>query len=87
MKNKRAKTESKVPVSERALIARINRKLAHEGEQLRKKRSPWAAWGAADWGFYAVDVNRNVITADHVDLESWGKELGALEPYERLVED
>jgi hypothetical protein len=78
------KHTTEVPVSERALLARINRKLAHEGERVLKKRSAWAAWGPPERDFYAIDINRNMVIADHVDLESWGKELGVFAEWEVL---
>lgn len=59
----------------RALLGRINRKLAHEGEQLRTLR------GERDFHnlgrYYAVNDMNHVI-ASHVDPETWGREMGVL---------
>ena len=62
-------------ITMRALLGRINRKLAHEGEQLRTLR------GDRDFStlgrFYAVNSMNHVI-ASHVDSAAWGRELGVL---------
>lgn len=75
-------TERKVSISERALLGRINRALP-EFEVLRKARPGSRA--EADLGtFFVVDLNRNAVTAQHVDIEALGRELGALRPYETM---
>jgi hypothetical protein len=74
-----------VPVTERALVARINRKLAHQGKALR--HSAPNSRQAHDLGaYFAIDVNRNVVTASWIDLEKWGNGLGCLKPWESLAE-
>ena len=69
-------------VSESAVIKRINRRLAKDGEQLRTRRSEryWSDLGT----HYIVDSN-NCVTASHVDLEQLGRELGALRPGEAVA--
>ena len=79
------KTKTKIPVSERALVARINRKLAHDGEKLYKSRTMWANLMVGD--HYILDVERNFTSGQPVDLKSLGKKLGVLKPYERLADD
>lgn len=70
----------RVQVSERALIQRINRRLKRSGEQLRAARSEAAE---RDLGrHFVVDVNRNAITIQNVDLEKFGRKLGVLQPWE-----
>jgi hypothetical protein len=73
-----------VPVSVRALIQRINRKLAPEGEALRTTRRRWRS-NLGD--YYLVDLNRNFVTQQRVNLEALGRELGVLSPWEALVEE
>ena len=71
-----AKKDAK-PVSEKALRARINRKLAHDHEALRRCRTTSRDWATlGNW--YIVDVYRNAITDKHVDLETCAKDLGVL---------
>jgi hypothetical protein len=71
-----------VPVSQRALIARINRKLAHDGEQLRVNTSD-------QWRFqlrnYYITCNNTLISA-HEELEPLARELGCLKAHERLAQ-
>jgi hypothetical protein len=74
----------KKKITERALIGRINRKLASESQVLKKNRvdSQWIN----DLGyFYLVDFQRNTIEADHIDLPTLAKEIGVLADFEELV--
>jgi hypothetical protein len=79
-----AKASSKAPITTRALVQRINRKLAPKFEQVRKIREPRAPYTEA-WGeFFNVDFNRNVVLETSVDLEDLGRELRVLRPWEVL---
>jgi hypothetical protein len=53
------KRDARAPVSPRALIARINRRLAHQGEKLIATKGERHRHELGD--FYAVDLNRNAI--------------------------
>jgi hypothetical protein len=75
MGRSKAKT---IPVSKRALVQRINRVIAKEGDQLRATR------GRQRPTYYIVDVAED---ARPVNLEELGRKLGVLQPYERLEED
>ena len=70
-------------ISEPALIARIKRKLAHEGETLRVSRS---ANGYDGHRYGVIDRDRNFITGGTSDIEEYGRELGVLRPGERLAQ-
>lgn len=72
-------------VSERAMMARINRRLAKEGQKLCKT-PPQSRWFNDLGAFHIVNENQNVIEAQHVDLEELAKELGTLKPGEVLEE-
>jgi len=73
----------KAKVSDRALVARIRRKLAKDGETLKSCRADSQWYGdLGDW--YIVNTNTNTITAQHCDLERLGREIGALKPFEEL---
>jgi hypothetical protein len=71
-------------VTEKALVARINRKLAHEGERLCKTRGE--RWLNDLGEYHAVDIHTNGLTAQHVDPVKWGRDMGVLRPDERVVE-
>jgi hypothetical protein len=71
----------KVPVTERALVARINRKLAHQGEKLLKSRSQLNHVSPGD--YYIVNVERNYTAGVPYDVEPLAKELGVLKPWEK----
>ena len=76
---------SGVPVSERALIQRINRKLAAQDEIVRTARGGRAE---QDLGrYFIVDVRIGGVVHSDIDLEEWGRELAVLRSYERLVQD
>jgi hypothetical protein len=77
-------------VSERALIQRINRRIGGYdaktctvwGERLRKNSSER---GYSDLGwFYTVDMYSNYVTSAHLNLEQYGREVGALTEREAL---
>ena len=66
-----------------ALLKRINRKLFKEGEMLRATRGD--QWRNDLGDFYIVDLNRNTLVAQHVDIEALSRELGVLTESESLV--
>jgi len=71
-----------VPVSLRALIARINRKLRADDQMLKATRGERARGDLGD--FYLLDFNRNIIRDQRVDPEELGRELGVLKPWETV---
>lgn len=83
-----------VPVTERAVIQRVNRKLAEKHGKIPsspptarvvlKKTRGWNA--VQNLGeFYTLDVYSNTVLDTHVDLEAEARELGALADWETLV--
>ena len=81
---KRVSSVATVPVSERALLQRINRKLAHDDEKVVKARGR----AVFDCGrFYTIDWRRGFLLHKDIDLEAQGRELGVLAKWEKLVED
>lgn len=74
--------QRKVVVSERALVKRLNRSLAAEGQMIRKSRRPDTDTGE----YFCIDVRRNSIEAAHVDLEKWGREAGVLRGWEAVAD-
>ena len=71
-----------IPVTERALVARLNRRLRAEEEMVRRSRN---RFGERCWA--VIDYRFNMLVADDVDLEDLAREQGCLKPYERLAED
>lgn len=72
----------KSPVSERALLARINRKLAAKGERDRMHKAP-DRW-ANSIGRYFIGQTGGVISRQHCDIEKVARELGVMQPFEKL---
>ena len=84
------KASTKVPVSERGLIQRLNRKLKNDDLIVKKSRKGSVA--QIELGdYYIVDLNRNFIVGknlDSMDLQSMGRAKKVLEDWEVLkVED
>jgi len=69
-------------LNERAMMARINRKLATKGQKI-VRTPPNSHWFNELGRFHIVDRNLNAITAHGIDdLEGLSKELGTLKPGE-----
>ena len=79
----RAVKKSKVPISERAIVARINRTLAKQDEALRRCRQDSRSFSSLG-SYYTIDLNRNCITGKDLDIEAVGRELGVLKEWEEL---
>ena len=78
--------KSSKKVSRAALFARINRRLAKDGEALRrcpKNRKDHHTLGDV----YVVDLDRNAVVSKRVDLRRYAKTLGALKAGEVLADE
>jgi hypothetical protein len=72
----------KAPVSERALIQRINRKLWDDDEMVKTTRGGRAEM---DLGrHYVVNWRINGVIHKDIDLEDWGRDLGVLKNWEKV---
>jgi hypothetical protein len=76
--------QSKTPVSRRAVIQRIQRKLAHEGKMLIATRS--GRWRDELGDYHVVNVHRSAVVAQHVDPEALARELGAIKEWEKMID-
>lgn len=73
-------------ITENTLIKRINRRLASDGEAVRVHLCKWNSRWFTDLGrYYLVDVNRNTIEGQHIDIEDLGREVGALGATEEVA--
>jgi hypothetical protein len=77
------KVDVLVPVTESALIQRINRKLAPE-QVLKVARGSRALQDLGQ--FYVLDVSGNFVVDKDVDVTALGRKLGVLRPFEKLAE-
>ena len=75
-----AKQTTTVPVSMRALVQRINRRLKVVGEVLKAARSERVA---SSVGLFFI-VRCNAINTQHVDPEKLGREMGVLSAWEHV---
>jgi hypothetical protein len=74
--------QEKAGVTMRAVIQRINRKLAADDEVLKAVRGERLRLDVGD--FYIVDTRRNFITGKDIDPEALARELGVLKPWEAV---
>lgn len=72
----------KVPVTLRALVARINRKLAKGGEMLHTLRGQ--RYEQEFGRYYIVNLDANRVDTTDVDPEALARELGVMRPWEAL---
>ena len=73
-------TRARVPVGERSLIQRLNRRLAKDHQKLFMSRSRAAE---AEFGkFYVADTASGEVIASIIDLKGLGRDLGVLRPWE-----
>ena len=78
-----------IPVSERAVVQRVNRKFLNEdGPPARELKKTRGGRAKVDFGdFYVLNTNRNFIDDHHVDPEALARELGVLADWEYLDEE
>lgn len=82
------KQQMKVPVTTRAVVQRINRKLAGEGRLGRKlKATRGGRWRSTVGDFYVLDIDRNLVVEQHVNPEALARKLGVLEPWEQVHDE
>jgi hypothetical protein len=75
-----------VPVSKRALIARLNRKLRADDEIIKTTRGSTRA--RQEMGeFFVIDTRTRGMVADNIDLEDYGRSYECLQPYESLSDE
>jgi hypothetical protein len=68
-------------VSEKAVIARINRKLAHMEQKLHKSRR----WDSDIRHYYILGWRFNRLVASYDSLEQVAEDIGVLKDHETLV--
>ena len=82
----KAKTKAtKVPISVRAVIQRINRKLKQDLEALKVSRSERMRFDVGR--YYIVDYSINAIQHHNFDPEALGRELGVLKAWEQVRDE
>jgi len=77
--------DMKVPVTLRAILQRINRKLADDDKRLKKTRE--RRWLHALGPFYVLNVDRNRVEQTHVDPVELARALGVMTAWEEVVSD
>jgi hypothetical protein len=78
---------TKVLISERAIVQRLNRALAKDDKKLKKASRGRAAMDLGPW--YMIDTSINGVMFRHkqmgpAELEELATELGAIKPWETV---
>ena len=60
-------------ITEKALLSRLNRKLALEGKTIKVCRSD-SKWFGSLGRFYCVDVRANAVEAMDIDVAQWSRD-------------
>ncbi|MBZ5527075.1 MAG: hypothetical protein LAN71_04110 [Acidobacteriia bacterium] len=71
-----------VPVSERAIVQRLNRAMGKEGLRLKKARSTQTETSVGEW--YVIDITRNFVAQQDVDLAKLAKKWKVLAAWETV---
>jgi hypothetical protein len=74
-----------VPVTTRAVIARINRKRKPDDEMVKVTRGD--RWRHELGDFYILNFNRNWIVNKDIDPETYARELGVLGEWEEVRDE
>lgn len=75
------------PVSLGAIIARVNRKLAQDGEKLRTARSQAERTEVHMGHYYVIDIDRNAVLRGNIDPEALARELGVMSSAEKVAQE
>lgn len=73
-----------MPTTTGALVKRINRRLAHNGQRLRTTRG--ARMIAAVGLHWVEDIRRSCVVERDVDVEELAQRLGLVRPFERAAQ-
>jgi hypothetical protein len=77
-----AKPSKKLTITRRAILQRINRRLAGQRQQLKVNRGQDPSVGK----YFIVDARYDALFETDVDLMALAKRLDVIEPYEQLAE-
>jgi hypothetical protein len=80
----RAKAVGKIPVSERAIIQRINRVLRRQDMELRTARGAQLQLDVGRWYVVNTRVNGVMYPYKHADLADIARETGVLRDWEEV---
>jgi hypothetical protein len=69
-------------VSKAALMARINRRLAKDGQRLYVNRG--VRWNNDLGNFYVLNLRPQQVLSSHDNLEDLGRQMEVLQPFEKL---
>jgi hypothetical protein len=76
-------TERKVPISERALFQRIQRRLKKDGQKVFRSRAGMQKMNLGT--YHTVEIWTNTVKRSHIEnLEDFGRECSVVADYEYL---
>jgi len=74
-----------IPVSERALLQRINRKLLDENRKVIKTRGALAIAKVGE--YHEIDTRLSALIGRDINLELYGRKLGVLAQWEQITKE
>jgi hypothetical protein len=80
-----ARKAIKMQVTTRALVQRINRALESDSEALKIARTSRMVLDVGR--YFVLNYRINAVTHKHVSPETFGRELGVLQPWEVVTEE
>jgi hypothetical protein len=75
---------SDAPVSMKALVRRVNRRLVKQGQKLIKTRGERVRAELGD--MYVIDTNTSALILFRVNVEVLARELGALQTWQKVAD-
>jgi hypothetical protein len=75
----------KAKISTRALLARVNRALAAEGQIFRRSRGKKLKAQLGEW--HILDKTKGEIAARDLDIEQWARDRNLLQSWEEIDRD
>jgi len=72
-----------VSLSERAVLARVNRALRPKGQRMCRHRPNWQGFDCLG-RFYLLDYTTSTVVDTQIDLETFGRELNVIAAWEEM---
>ena len=82
----RAKSTWQIPVAIRAVMQRVNRRLATEGKRLKTVRKG-QRYRAEIGPYFVVSLKTGRLIEIRIDLEGFARQLGALSDWEKITNE
>ena len=69
-------------ISKRAVLGQVNRRQEKDG--WRRVKAYRGRWQLSEGNWFEIDIRRNAVIAQHLDLEARARDLGVMADYEEM---